>query len=74
MKTRRSIFVALGATLAAAAFWKRRAAAPEFALRTPPGNRSRTIALGERQLHVREDLLRSGWLRDLRFHDREKKE
>lgn len=69
MTNRRSIFAVLGATLvAAAAFWSKRT--PEFVERTPPGNRYRTFPLGETQLYIREDLLRSGWYRDLRFHER----
>jgi hypothetical protein len=42
---------------------------PRFAERTTPGNRYRTFPLGEHPLYIREDLLRSGWFRDFRFHD-----
>jgi hypothetical protein len=70
MTNRRSIFAVLGTSLVAAvALWRKRAAAPAFVEHTPPGDRYRTIALGDRELHVREDLLRSGFYRDLRFHD-----
>jgi hypothetical protein len=41
---------------------------PRFAERTAPGNRYRTFPLGSRPLYIREDLLRSGWFRDVRFH------
>ena len=70
MTSRRSIFAVLGASLVAAfAVWRKRAGNPEFVEHTPPGDRFRTIALGDRELHLREDLLRSGFYRDLRFHD-----
>jgi hypothetical protein len=72
MTNRRSIFAVLGASLVAAfALWRKRAATPEFVEHTPPGDRTLTIAVGDRKLHIREDLLRSGFYRDLRFHDRE---
>ena len=58
MTNRRSIFAVLGASLVAAfALWRKRAATPEFVEHTPPGDRYRTIALGDRELHLREDLL-----------------
>jgi len=41
----------------------------EFSTRTAPGDRYRSFALGNRRLYVREDLIRTGWFRDFRFHD-----
>ena len=72
---RRSVLAAVGGALAVLAlrFARRsgepRADEPRFVERTPPGDRYRTLPLGSGRLYVREDFLRSGWLRDLRFHD-----
>ena len=67
MRTRRSFFAALGVSLAAAASLVRRRP-PRFVERTSPGNRYRELPLGEGRLYLREDLLKSGWYRDFRFH------
>ena len=68
MKRRQSIFIALGATLAALIPWGRRSVAPTFAQNTVPGNRYRTLTVGGKQIYVREDLIASGWYRDFRSH------
>jgi hypothetical protein len=66
---RHSIFFALGAALLAAAFrWRRAEAKPTFAENTPPGDRYRTLPVGDRPVYVREDIVASGWYRDFRFH------
>ena len=71
MKNRRTILASLAAAVAAiVAFRRGRSSAPHFVEHTPPGNRHREIALGDRKLIIREDLLRSGFYRDLTFHDR----
>jgi len=62
--------LALGASLLVATFGGlRRRRDARFVERTAPGDRFRTLALGDRPLHIREDLIHSGWLRDFRFHD-----
>jgi hypothetical protein len=70
---RGSLWLAFSASLlvAAARLWPRRSE-PRFAERTAPGNRYRTFPLGEHPLYIREDLLRSGWFREFRFHDKRK--
>ena len=66
---RNSLWLAFSASLlvAAARLWPH-PSKPRFAERTAPGDRYRTFPLGERPLYIREDLLRSGWIRDVRFH------
>jgi hypothetical protein len=66
---RRSLWLAFSASLlvAASRLWPRRSK-PRFVGRTAPGDRYRTFPLGEHPLYIREDLLRSGWFRDFRFH------
>jgi hypothetical protein len=67
---RRPLLLALGATLFVALFRGRgHRDAPGFVERTVPGDRYRTFPLGDRSLYVREDLLRTGWFRDFRYHD-----
>jgi hypothetical protein len=66
---RRPLLLALVATLLVAAGRVRRAASrSRFAQRTMPGDRYRSFMLGNRQLYLRDDLMRSGWLRDFHFH------
>jgi len=68
---RHSLLVAFGAALLAAVSRRRRTEVkPTFAENTEPGDRYRTLSVGGRALYLREDLVRSGWYRDFRFHRR----
>ena len=69
---RRSVIIAFGSALLAAAFrWRGAEAKPTFVERTPPGNRYRTLAVGAQPVHVREDLIAGGWYRDFQAHRKE---
>jgi len=66
---RHSVLFAFGAALVAAVFRLRRAEAkPTFVEKTTPGDRYRTLPVGDHAVYVREDLMASGWYRDFRFH------
>ncbi len=68
---RRSLLVALGAAVVAAASRLRgKGSEATFVERTPPGNRHRTFSVGGHTVHIREDSVSAGWLRDFQTHPR----